>query len=277
MAAEVGSDLAAAFTSAVFVAPVVAAVDKAITESSAGRANIFASFTATMRGFLDPRALRRPEFLYAWALFAGTYTINNLVCSAEQHQKKSLAAAKTSGVFAGNMSLAMWKDAAFARIFGGATAAALPPKSYGAWAVRDLTGMSVVFTLPPLLAPKLAAATDMNLRSAETFLQFTLPMAIQPVVAPFHQLGFLFSFKPDAPLSSHWSTVKAQVGGVVVMRWIRGFPPYCVGATMNKNLRYEFRDALGLSNDSVAAPEQIARAVTKPGDSLALARTMTPG
>ena len=70
----------------------------------------------------------------------------------------------------------------------GATAAALPPKSYGAWAVRDLTGMSVVFTLPPLLAPKLAAATDMNLRSAETFLQFTLPMAIQPVVAPFHQL-----------------------------------------------------------------------------------------
>ena len=95
MAAEVGSDLAAAFTSAVFVAPVVAAVDKAITESSAGRANIFASFTATMKGFLDPRALRRPEFLYAWALFAGTYTINNLVCSAEQHQKKSLAAAKT--------------------------------------------------------------------------------------------------------------------------------------------------------------------------------------
>jgi hypothetical protein len=108
-------------------------------------------------------------------------------------------------------------------------------------------------------------------------LQFTLPMAIQPVVAPFHQLGFLFSFKPDAPLSSHWSTVKAQVGGVVVMRWIRGFPPYCVGATMNKNLRYEFRDALGLSNDSVAAPEPLARAVTKPGDSLALARTMTPG
>ena len=40
-------------------------------------------------------------------------------------------AAKTSSVFPGSMSLAMWKDAVFARIFGGATAAALPPSTRG--------------------------------------------------------------------------------------------------------------------------------------------------
>ena len=177
---------------------------------------------------------------------------------------------KTSSVFAGNMSLAMWKDAAFARIFGGAAAAALPPKSYGAWAVRDLTGMSVVFTLPPLLAPKLAAATDMNLRSAETFLQFTLPMAIQPVVAPFHQLGFLVSFKPDAPLTDHLAVIRQQLPGVVVMRWIRGFPPYCVGATMNKNLRFELRTLFGLNTDP---PE--ANAV--PHYAANISRKLTPG
>lgn len=263
-------DLAAATVSAVFVTPVVAAVDKAIPEAAAGKATLLQSFVGTLRSMVSLQAVRRPEFLYVWALFAGTYSVNNLVCSAEQHTDTSMPKTKTTSVFLGNMSLAMWKDAAFARIFGGAASPQLPLRSYGAWAVRDLTGMSVVFTLPPLLAPKLAEATDLSRRSAETVCQFVLPMAIQPVVAPFHQLGFLVSFKPDAPLTDHLAVIRQQLPGVVVMRWIRGFPPYCVGATMNKNLRFELRTLFGLNTDP---PE--ANAV--PHYAANISRKLTPG
>ena len=85
-----------------------------------------------------------------------------------------------------------------------------------------------------------------------------------------HQLGFLVSFKPDAPLTDHLAVIRQQLPGVVVMRWIRGFPPYCVGATMNKNLRFELRTLFGLNTDP---PE--ANAV--PHYAANISRKLTPG
>ena len=132
-----------------------------------------------------------------------------------------------------------------------ATAPKVPPAAYGAWAARDVLGMGVVFALPPVVAPYVADATGLSQRSAETVSQFVLPMAVQPLVAPFHQLGYLVSYSPGAPLAAHLAEVRKTLNGVVVARWIRGFPPYCIGATANKNIRYELRSAAGLSNKMV--------------------------
>ena len=108
-----------------------------------------------------------------------------------------------------------------------------------------------VYGLPPVVAPYVADATGLSQRSAETVSQFVLPMAVQPLVAPFHQLGYLVSYSPGAPLAAHLAEVRKTLNGVVVARWIRGFPPYCIGATANKNIRYELRSAAGLSNKMV--------------------------
>jgi hypothetical protein len=253
---EVAADAVSAAAAAVLVCPIVAAVDKAVAESLSGEKKLWESFFSTLRGMAgSPGAsLRRPEFRYVWALFAGTYMINNVVCSMEQATDESMPRTKTFSVFAGNMALAMWKDAAFARIFGsgsGATAPKVPPAAYGAWAARDVLGMGVVFALPPVVAPYVADATGLSQRSAETVSQFVLPMAVQPLVAPFHQLGYLVSYSPGAPLAAHLAEVRKTLNGVVVARWIRGFPPYCIGATANKNIRYELRSAAGLSNKMV--------------------------
>ena len=45
--------------------------------------------------------------------------------------------------------------------------------------------------------------------------------------------------------------LRAEVPGVTVLRWIRGIPPYCLGAVANTNIRYELRRVCGLSNASV--------------------------
>ena len=96
----------------------------------------------------------------------------------EQRRREPLPTAKTAIVFGGNTTLAIWKDAAFARLFGGANAAAtVPPPAYAAWAARDVVGMAVIFTLPPLVAPHLAKATGLDDRRAESVAQFVLPLA----------------------------------------------------------------------------------------------------
>ena len=249
---EAATDAMSASVAAILVCPVVAAVDKAVAQSLSGEKPLWESFFLTLRGMAGSpmQAARRPEIRYVWALFAGTYMINNVVCSLEQHTEESMPRTKTLSVFSGNMALAMWKDAAFARIFGSTVQAApkVPPSAYGAWAARDIIGMGVVFVLPPVVAPYLADYTGLSQRSAETISQFVLPMAVQPLVAPFHQLGYLTSYNPTAPLSSHIPEIWKTVNGVVVARWIRGFPPYCIGATANKSFRYELRSVVGLSN-----------------------------
>ena len=50
---------------------------------------------------------------------------------------------------------------------------------------------------------------------------------MQPVVAPFHQLGYLFSFKPTAPVGEHIrKALSRDIWNVIVARWVRIFPPY---------------------------------------------------
>lgn len=127
---------------------------------------------------------------YVSALFAGTYLLNNVMVSAEGRARQPMPTTKTATIFAGNLSLAMWKDAAFARLFGGG-APIVPPPAFAAWAARDIVGMTAIFTLPPLVAPRVAEATGISHRSAEALSQFVLPLAVQPIVAPWAAARFL--------------------------------------------------------------------------------------
>lgn len=82
----------------------------------------------------------------------------------------------------------------------------------------------------------------------------------------FHQVGYLLSFKPNAAPSELFASVRRELSNVVAARWVRIFPPYCVGATANKDIRMHLRDAFQLPRHGPG------RRMT-PG----LMRRMTPG
>ena len=62
----------------------------------------------------------------------------------------------------------------------------------------------------------------------------------------FHQIGYLLSFKPDAAPAELFASVRRELASVVAARWVRIFPPYSVGATVNKDARLRLRDAFQL-------------------------------
>jgi len=129
----------------------------------------------------------------------------------------------------------------------GGSAVAVPPAALASWAMRDVLGMAVIFTLPPLLAPQIADWSGLGPRAAETAAQVACPLAVQPLLAPFHILGFQIVYSSRVRLAD----VAAQVPGVTLLRWVRGIPPYCAGAVANTTLRFELRRAFGLSTTSV--------------------------
>lgn len=241
----VGIDVVAAGVAGVFVAPIVSAVDKAIASSSSGLAQLWPSFFASLASYAHKplQSLRSPEFRIVWLLYAGTYTANNLCCTAETAMATSAPKAKTAAIFAANTTLSLWKDSAFARLFG-RKASVVPAAAYMSWAVRDVTGMAVIFTMPPLVAPYVSQLAHSSHRTGEIAAQLFLPMAIQPVVAPFHLVGYDIFNRPDATLAQRATALRSQLAGVIAMRWIRGFPPYCLGAVANKSIRTSLRDQL---------------------------------
>ncbi|KAJ1455656.1 hypothetical protein M885DRAFT_519341 [Pelagophyceae sp. CCMP2097] len=240
---DLGADVLSAAAAGACVAPVVAAVDKAVAQASSGAAQLWPSFFLSLSQLArDPvQALRGREFRIVWALYAGTYAANNACCSYETRAEKSQPEAKTAAIFCCNTALSLWKDSAFAKLFGTRAPGRVPPLAFAAWGVRDVVGMGVIFTLPPLLAPRVASYFDLSPRAAETACQVLLPMAIQPVVAPFHLIGYMVYNRPTATLAQRLAEVRAQLGSVVVARWVRGFPPYSLGAVANKAARTELR------------------------------------
>mmetsp|Transcript_7326 Transcript_7326/g.22336 ORF Transcript_7326/g.22336 Transcript_7326/m.22336 type:complete len:269 (-) Transcript_7326:509-1315(-) len=249
------ADVVAAGAAAVLVAPVVAATDRAIAESSSGRSRLWPSFFESMwQTVRNPvSAVVRPEFRIIWALYAGTYAANNACCTVEAKTATSAPTTKTAVIFACNTSLSLWKDSAFARLFGVRSATSVPAAAYLYWAIRDVTGMAVVFTAPPLVAPYLSQLAHSSSRTAEVAAQLVLPLAVQPVVAPFHFAGYDVFNRPHASLLDRLNATRIHFPGVVVMRWIRGFPPYCLGAVANKTFRASLHDAV----DAALAADEV--------------------
>ena len=194
-------DLAAAATACVAVTPIVGAVDRAVAESAGGRVTLYSSFAATLRAVArEPhRAIFRPEMRYVAAMYGGTYIAANLLLSHEQRVSKSMPTEKTIVVGSTNTALALWKDTNLAKLLGkqGTKPPRVPPAALASWAVRDCLGMAVIFTLPPLLSPRLAEHTGLSLRQSEIYAQVLCPLAIQPVLAPFHLLGFMLVYSPE--------------------------------------------------------------------------------
>lgn len=199
------ADTVSAGVAAACVSPFVVAVDKAIAENASGKAKLWTSFFGSVREAISTPVhfLRQPPFRYLTALFGGTYLAANLFASMnEVRPKLSHPLLTATGVFATNSMLSLWKDSAFARMFSTIAPKPVPWSSLCSWWARDFIGMTTIFVLPPLLAKELNEKQLVHSRERASLIsQIALPLAIQPVVSPFHLLGYVL-YNQDAGAST---------------------------------------------------------------------------
>ena len=156
----------AGVTSALCAAPFILIVDRAVTENSAGKSGLGKALQSGITEFImrPHQMLTRLPFWMVAGVYGATYATANSIDVACERQSTGAAVhsgVKLFGVTAVNMSAGVAKDAAFARMFGAAGAAAARPvgwTSLGLFAFRDLLTIGSAFIVPQLLAQTLVAA-----------------------------------------------------------------------------------------------------------------------
>ncbi len=131
-------------------------------------------------------------------------TVDTLTSTLTCKQASSVSSGPTKffAISSVNMSLCVYKDSCFARMFGAPSsspAAVVPRLSYALFAIRDSMTIFASFNLPPIIAPQLAslpsAITSRFSRILSTesgranTAQFLAPAAIQMISTPIHLLG----------------------------------------------------------------------------------------
>ncbi|THW78799.1 hypothetical protein D6D18_09426, partial [Aureobasidium pullulans] len=144
---RLAADITAAATAGALVAPVITAIDKAIIENASGRAALGLS----LRSSFATLALRPHHFLFSkpfaliFALYTGTYVTANTLDTCSSTISAKSASTTTSGpakflaTSSANLSLCLYKDSRFAKLFGVATSSPrpIPGPSYALFALRD--------------------------------------------------------------------------------------------------------------------------------------------
>ncbi|GAB7339886.1 hypothetical protein MBLNU457_6417t1 [Dothideomycetes sp. NU457] len=195
---RLAADAAAAASAGALVAPLITMIDKAIIENASGKRLLMPSLRASLTALLlRPHhfLLSRP-FLLIFALYSGTYLTANTLDTASSTLTNKPAHTTTSGLAkftatsTANLSLCLYKDSQFTRLFGTVSARPIPGASYALFAARDCMTVFASFNLPPLLAPHIplseAAEKYMSRTSAA---QFLAPASVQLLSTPLHLFG----------------------------------------------------------------------------------------
>jgi hypothetical protein len=234
------SDVVAAAISSALAAPFVAAIDTAITKNASGAQRLFDSLREELRslGTTPGRYLRGPPFRWLWTVFFSTYVAANTATTLSHERGISATMPVLASSTAANMSSAMAKDTAFARMYGVVAPKPAPLGMYGCFFVRDIVSMAFFFTLPPVLSQELQAR-GAGKAAADVSSQFALPVLVQLVSNPWHLLGLNLYNEPHASKAERWHRVRSQLPLTVVARILRIVPAFSIGGSLNRRLREE--------------------------------------
>lgn len=147
-----------------------------------------------------------------------------------------------------NMSVCVYKDSQFAKLFSGAAGSSstskIPKLSYTLFALRDSLTIFASFNMPPLIAAKLSPYKEMlplllatESRRMNT-AQFVTPAAMQIFSTPIHLLGLdVFNRQGRLGFGERWARVKRDWAVSCVARVGRIVPAFGVGGVVNGNVR----------------------------------------
>lgn len=206
-------------------------------------------------------------FLLIYALYFGTFltantvdTIKSTLDPLKSPANASAGPTKFAAVSAVNMSLCLYKDSQFTKMFSavatssstspGATAAkaAVPAASYALFAVRDSLTVFASFNLPPLIAPLLPPfSKELESRfSRQSAAQFLAPAGMQLLSTPLHLWGLDMYNRPSSSSAGNgnrigWQQRVSRVGrdwiGSSFARMARIIPAFGAGGVINNGLR----------------------------------------
>lgn len=206
---------------------------------------------ASLKNFLirPHHFLTSKPFALIFALYTGTYLTANTLDTATSTILNNPATTITAGpnkflaTSTANLSLCLYKDSQFTKLFGAANAAArpVPGVTYALFAARDCLTIFASFNLPPLIAPylPLSEAAQKHV-SALSAAQFLAPAGLQLLSTPLHLLG-LDLYNRERGTGVTWAERARKVRkdwlGSAVARMGRIVPAFGVGGVVNMRVR----------------------------------------
>jgi hypothetical protein len=242
-------DLTAAACASLLVSPVIAAVDRAIVENTAGKATL----STSLRGSLH-MAIRTPlqfvrhrAFVWTFGLYGATYAAANVIDTSCEWAAVDGRLPKFLFTTPVNMGLVLRKDVAFARMFGansGTATAPFPRTSLALFAARDAHTVLAAFLLPPVAGAWLHEQGLVSTRArGELVAQLAAPCVVQLMSTPYHILGLDLFNRPTrqgaaAPtIASRWAVIRQKYAITVAARMGRILPAFGVGGVANRHVR----------------------------------------
>ncbi|KAK3190864.1 hypothetical protein K4F52_003181 [Lecanicillium sp. MT-2017a] len=236
-------------------------------ESTSRRSpSILASLKTSLRSLLHHplRTLTSRPVALVFLLYGGTYLTANTIDTVSSTLANRPARTTTSGPAkfaassAANVSLCIYKDQAFVKLFGPMNAASaprpVPLPCLALFALRDSMTIFASFNVPPLLAPVLEQYTRQSSISGLTAAQFAAPAAIQLFSTPLHLLGLDLYNRPNgggggggaaAPgvngatiaWRDRWHLIRSRWLASTAARIGRIVPAFGVGGVVNYKVR----------------------------------------
>lgn len=244
------SDFVSGFCAATLVAPIITVIDKGVMQNASGQATLKSSLKSSLTSLLlRPHTIvfSKP-FALICMLYGGTYlTANTLdtLTSTTQNKPASHITSGTSKFAASstaNVGLCLFKDQAFARMFGtGGPPRSVPGPSYLLFTIRDCLTIFASFNVPPLLGPVLQREMGEEVQrviSGQTVAQFLAPAGVQAVSTPLHLLGLdLYNRGGKVDWRDRWAIVRKNWGVSAAARMCRIVPAFGVGGVVNSKVR----------------------------------------
>ncbi|KAK0620215.1 hypothetical protein B0T14DRAFT_430978 [Immersiella caudata] len=254
---RLGADMVSAASAAVLVAPIISIIDRSIMENASGRRTLGASLRASFTSLLlrPHHTILSKPFALIFALYGGTYLTANTVdtLSSTVHNKPAhtitSGTAKFAASSAANISLCIYKDQVFARLFGPpgsgpSRPVALP--TYLLFAARDCMTIFASFNVPHILGPVLTQNLSKEVQkyaSGATLAQFAAPAAVQLFSTPVHLLGLDIYNQPFDRRNGRpgwrerWNQVGRNWAVSTAARICRIVPAFGVGGVVNMKVR----------------------------------------
>lgn len=216
-------------------------------ESASGRSpNILTSLRSSLSSILASplKTLLSRPFGLVFVLYGGTYFTANALDTASStlHNRPAThvtsGAAKFAASSAANVTLCVYKDQAFVRLFGAASSARpVPLPCYALFAARDCLTIFASFNVPPLLAPYLDQRKLPFSMSGATAAQFAAPAAVQLISTPLHLLGLDLYNRQGETMAERWRQVRSNWGVCAAARIGRIIPAFGIGGVVNMKVR----------------------------------------